>query len=171
MKSTLIDLTGETFGNWYVIKRAPNRGKAVRWFCKCGLCGSIVNVAGTSLKSGTSKNCTCIRKTGLHRTHGLSNHPLYRVWQRMKGCTSSPTHQDYKHYGERGIVVCEEWREDFGSFYEWAMTHGYQRGLTIERIDVDGNYEPSNCTWIPQSEQPKNSRRTRWYRCESTSQT
>ena len=161
MGDTLKDLTGKTFGQWKVIERAPNRKRAIMWVCKCGLCGSTKIVAGTSLKSGTSKNCTCIRKTGLHKTHGLSKHPLYRVWWRMKGCTTNPTHQDYKHYGARGIIVCPEWLNDFMTFYEWAINNGYRGGLTIERVNVNGNYEPSNCTWIPRADQPKNQRRTR----------
>ena len=161
MGDTLKDLTGKTFGNWYVIERAPNRKKAIMWVCKCNLCGTVKTVHGTSLKSGTSKNCVCIRKTGLHKSHGLTSHPLYRVWQRMKGCTNSPNHQDYKHYGGRGIKICDEWKNDFKVFYDWALTNGYERGLTIERVNVNGNYEPSNCTWIPRSEQPKNRRVTR----------
>lgn len=161
MGDKLKDLTGKTFNNWRVIKRAPNRKRAVMWVCECGLCGAIKEVAGTSLKSGMSKNCTCIRKTGLHHSHGLSNHPLYRVWQRMKGCTTNPSHQDFKYYGERGIVVAQEWLNSFSTFYDWAINNGYQPGLTIERINVNGNYEPSNCTWIPRSEQPKNQRHTR----------
>lgn len=161
MGDALKDLTGKTFGNWYVIERAPNRKKAVMWLCKCGLCGSVKEVAGTSLKSGVSKNCTCIRSTGLHKTHGLSKHPLYRVWHRMRGCTTNPKHQDFKHYGARGIRVCTEWFNDFKTFYDWALSNGYKPGLTIERVNVNGNYEPDNCTWIPRSEQPKNQRNTR----------
>lgn len=161
MGDTLKDLSGKTFNNWKVIERAPNRKRAVMWLCECSLCGTIKEVAGTSLKSGASKNCTCVRKIGLHRTHGLSNHPLYKVWQRMKGCTTRPNHQDYKHYGARGIRVYPEWLKNFETFYEWAINNGYQPGLTIERVNVNGNYEPSNCTWIPRSEQPKNQRHTR----------
>ena len=161
MGDTLKDLTGKTFNNWYVIERAPNRKKALMWLCECRLCGAKKEVAGTSLKSGTSRNCVCVRKNGLHRTHGLSNHRLYRVWQRMKGCTTNPLHQDFKHYGARGIRICQEWYDDFKVFYDWAISNGYRQGLTIERVNVDGNYEPANCTWIPQSEQVKNRRCTR----------
>jgi hypothetical protein len=88
----------------------------------------------------------------MKKTHGMSKTPLYRVWCRMKGCTSSPSHQDFKYYGERGIVVCEEWQR-FETFYAWAVSNGYQRGLTIDRIDSTRGYCPSNCQWITLSEQ------------------
>lgn len=162
MGDTLIDLTGRRFGSWTVIERAPNRGKAVRWLCRCERCERIVDVAGTSLKSGISQMCRpCSVHENHYKTHGLSKHPLHGVWQRMKGCTSSPTHHDFKHYGGRGIRVCDEWFHDFKAFYDWAMANGYKPGLTIERIDVNGNYEPSNCTWIPRELQPLNQRRTK----------
>lgn len=160
MGDILKDLTGQRFGQWLVLRRAENRGKSVMWECQCD-CGTVKLVHGTSLKSGTSTNCGCIRKTGLHRTHGLTHHPLYRVWQRMKGSTTSPTHQDYHHYGARGITVCEEWSNDFKAFYDWAMSHGYSSGLEIDRIDTNGNYEPSNCRFRDRSGQMRNTRRNR----------
>lgn len=158
MGDTLIDLTGKRFGQWFVLKRVENRNRAIMWKCKCD-CGTVKIVHGTSLKSGTSTNCGCIRKTGLHRTHSKSNHPLYKVWQRIKGCTSSKTHQDYKHYGARGIKVCDEWLSDFQKFYEWSIQNGYKRGLEIDRINNGGNYEPSNCRWVNRSIQMRNTRR------------
>ena len=108
MSNTFIDLTGLRFGRWLVLRRAPNRKKALMWECQCD-CGVTKIVQGTSLKSGTSTNCGCRRLEGIPRTHGLTHHPLYKVWQRMKGCTGSTTHQDYHHYGERGVKVCSEW--------------------------------------------------------------
>lgn len=165
MGDTLHDLTGKRFGHWTVLIRAPNRKRAVMWLCRCD-CGNVVEVHGTSLKSGTSTQCQKCRAANMPpRSHGLTHHPLYRVWQRMKQCTTSPTHQDYSHYGARGIKVCEEWFNDFKCFYDWAMSHGYQPHLTIERKDVDGDYCPENCTWIPQSEQPRNTTRSLKYRC------
>lgn len=94
----------------------------------------------------------------MRRTHGMSHTPLYRVWARIKGCTTSPTHQDYKFYGAKGVKVCDEWLMSFSSFYEWAMSHGYQSGLTIDRINSCGDYTPDNCRWITIQEQQRNRR-------------
>ena len=159
MGDTLNDLTGIRFGKWIVESRAENRGKAVMWNCVCD-CGVRKVVHGTSLKGGVSTSCGCERKNGKPRTHGLTKHPLYRIWQRMKGCTTSKTHQDYKHYGARGIVVCEEWFSDFEKFHNWAIDNGWSKGLEIDRIDVNGNYEPGNCRFTNRSGQMSNTRRT-----------
>ena len=82
----------------------------------------------------------------------------------MKGRTSNPTHYRYKYYGARGIKVCDEWRESFEKFRDWARANGYRDKLTIERVNVDGNYEPSNCTWITMGEQQSNKRNSLKYR-------
>lgn len=92
----------------------------------------------------------------MRRTHGMSFSPLYRVWQRIKGCTTNPSHQDYRWYGDKGITVCNEWSESFSTFYEWAMANGYSKGLTLDRINSNGNYEPSNCRWVPIADQQRN---------------
>ena len=156
MGDTLKILTGEKFGKWSVIERAPNKGRAVMWRCRCD-CGTEKIVHGTSLKSGTSTMCrSCADRSHKPRSHGLTKHPLYRTWQRIKSSTTNPNHQDYEWYGGKGVSVCEEWFHDFTKFYEWSITHGYQPGLTIDRIEVDGNYEPSNCRWIPFKEQTLN---------------
>lgn len=81
-------------------------------------------------------------------SHRLSKTPLYKVWLRMKGSTESPTHRDFKYYGAKGIKVCEEWRNNFQSFYDWAVSNGYERGLTIDRINPLGDYSPDNCQWL-----------------------
>lgn len=153
---TLKDLTNQRFGKWTVIRRLPNRKRALMWECLCD-CGTIAEVHGTSLKSGTSTQCRNCRNSNPHHcTHGLTHHPLYRVWQRMKGCTTNPNHQDYEWYGGKGIRVYEEWFNDFVKFYEWSIANGYRHGLTIDRKDSNGHYEPSNCRWIPFKEQAVN---------------
>ena len=94
----------------------------------------------------------------MRRTHGMSNTPLYRVWARMKGCTTSVTHQDYKFYGAKGVKMCDEWFKSFLPFYEWSISNGYKQGLTLDRIDSCGDYSPNNCRWITIQEQQRNRR-------------
>src|SRR5437016_11997068 len=89
--------------------------------------------------------------------HGLSNHPLYRVWGSMKKRCYYPRCYGYEHYGGRGIIVCRAWHE-FPPFYRWAMANGYQRGLFLDRIDNDKNYEPANCRFITGVESNRNRR-------------
>lgn len=88
--------------------------------------------------------------------HGKHNTRLYRIWGNMKGRCYCKSRREYKNYGGRGIKVCDEWQQDFQAFYDWAMSHGYTDTLTLDRIDVNGNYEPSNCRWITNKEQQNN---------------
>lgn len=87
-------------------------------------------------------------------------HPLYRVWCTMKERCNNKNNNKYKNYGGRGIKVCDEWQKDFTIFYNWAISNGYEKGLTIERINVNGNYCPENCTWITAKEQCYNKQNT-----------
>ena len=158
------ELTGERFTRLTVLGEAlekDNRGN-VRWICRCS-CGNFLKANGNNLRSGHTQSCGCLRKEiaselKANTKHGLSHDKngkitkLYAIWTTMKQrCHNSNTKQ-YKYYGARGIKVCDEWKNDYMNFYNWAMKNGYREGLTIDRIDVNGNYEPDNCEWVTKSE-------------------
>jgi len=116
---------------------------------------TIKKVKKKLLKNGHVKSCGCL-PTGNGGTHHLSNTRLYNIWTKMKQRCYNKNNKDYIHYGNRSIIVCDEWRNDFVIFYNWAILNGYEKTLTIERLNVNENYEPLNCTWIPNEKQADN---------------
>jgi hypothetical protein len=127
---------------------------------KCGFCGTEFKAQVSSVKNGHTKSCGCYQKRRMsesHKTHGLSNTRLSGIWGSIKSRTLNPKYKDYKDYGGRGITICEEWL-DIHNFYNWAMSNGYSDDLTIDRINNDGNYEPSNCRWATKTMQNRNQR-------------
>ena len=128
-------------------------------------CGNIFNPRMNDLRSGKVKSCGCIKAESTrkaHTTHGFTKNrkqlPLYVVWKGMKKRCLNPNEKQYHDYGGRGIVICDEWKNDAKSFVEWAMANGYEKGLEIDRIDVNGNYEPSNCRFVTSSVNSQNTR-------------
>ena len=157
------DLTGIRFGMLIVIRRVENGpNRTTRWLCKCD-CGNEKVVARRELMNGDTRSCGCYRKQSnrdrFKRPGGKLDYPrLYRAWHNMRMRCYYPNCEGYKWYGGRGITVCKEWNEDFGPFRDWALSHGYTDELTLDRIDNDGNYEPSNCRWVSMKEQCANRR-------------
>lgn len=160
--SKCIDLTGQRFGRLVVVERSENNSKGrSRWVCQCD-CGGQIIALGYSLRSGNTKSCKCLHNEGNNTKHKLCYTRIYNIWSGMKRRCTNTNDARYKDYGGRGITICKEWRDDFEEFYDWAMANGYGEELTIDRINNDGNYEPSNCRWVTRKEQNANQRSNRW---------
>ena len=165
MKHNLIDMTGKKCGKLTVIRRYGN-SKRAQWLCICE-CGREAIARGTELRSGKKTSCgKCVKHEPYNKIHGDQGSRLYSVWLGMKTRCYNENVHNYHNYGGRGIRVCDEWLHDYPMFKEWAIENGYDwnapRGkCTIDRIDPDGNYEPSNCRWADMKTQRRNQRRCR----------
>lgn len=162
------DLTNQTFGRLIVIQRAESHitvggQKVARWLCQCE-CGNRIIVRGSQLSSGKTQSCGCLRNDRVKEkicTHNSSNSRLYHIWSHMKQRCENPNVERYPNYGGRGIKVCEEWR-NFETFKEWAVTHGYNENLTIDRINTNKDYCPDNCRWTSWKTQANNTTRNHY---------
>lgn len=151
------------YGKLTVIKELENH----KCLCRCE-CGNLKTISIYSLRSGNTKSCGClskelarerISKVSEHNIkHNKSNTRLFRIWCKLRDRCNNIKNDRYKDYGGRGIKVCDEWLKDFNSFYSWSIANGYKEGLSIDRINVDGNYEPNNCRWVTAKEQANNRR-------------
>lgn len=133
------------------IRVFPSKQKTRTWWCRCE-CGREILATQRNLISGNTKRCVHCAKT----KHGESKTHLYQTWLNIKQRCYNPKFSKFEYYGGRGIIVCDEWKRSYEAFRDWALSNGYEDGLTIDRIDNDGNYEPSNCRWVTMKVQNNN---------------
>ena len=155
-----VDLTGQRFGRLTAVGVAGKRGTHTIWRCECD-CGESTKVQVDKLRSGHTRSCGCIHREQLvqrNTVHDGAGTRLYWAWAHIKDRCNNEACKDYSLYGGRGIQVCDEWTNDFMAFRDWALANGYSEDLSIDRINVNGNYEPSNCRWATAVQQANNKR-------------
>lgn len=169
------NLQGRKFGRLTVLRDSGKRQKySVMWACLC-LCGRLKEVRQDHLKSKRIRSCGCIKKeqASIHLKkimeknkekhhsrykHGGTGTKLHNIWRAIKArCFNANTNR-YKYFGGRGITICSEWKDNYKAFKFWAILSGYRDGLTIDRIDSNGNYKPENCQWMTKSDHSKKTR-------------
>lgn len=148
--------TGEIYGRLtltgYSVIQEYNgyRRRFVEARCECG---SIERYIFDSIQRGFTRSCGCLQRDQLRlhpnrKTHGLTKHPLFKIWDGMKGRCYDKKNISYPDYGAKGVRICEEWLKNFQTFYDWCLANGYKKGLTIDRIKSDQNYSPDTCRWV-----------------------
>ena len=150
------NVTGDIYGRLEIIGDAPYRTKDRRVYVRCS-CGTTKDVLLGDLRRGDTVSCGCFLKEAITK-HGDAHARLYRTYNAMLNRCYLPTTESFQNYGGRGITVCSEWRTSYETFRSWALSNGYSDDLTLDRKNVNGNYEPDNCRWATRVTQQRNRR-------------
>lgn len=182
-KRRSVDLIGKRFGRLVVAEKIGSKNGCIYWRCLCD-CGNTVITKTSYLNNGDTKSCGCLQKDRVHQhnaelsTHNQTGTRLYGVWTGIKTRCLNPYVKSFAAYGGRGITICNEWLGEHGfeNFSRWATENGYDKNAeysecTIDRIDVNGNYEPSNCRWANAKTQSQNRRNVKLYTFNGESHT
>ena len=159
-------IVGKRFGKLVVLDldHVSEKYHGTWWRCRCD-CGKEVVVYRGGLTSGDNISCGCYHKEHTHdfaKTHGMTGTPLYSTWSGMVQRCTNPHAQNFDRYGGRGITICSEWRDNFQNFHDWAISNGYEEGLTIDRENNTLGYSPDNCRWVDKITQQNNTRRNKF---------
>lgn len=159
MESSFDLYVGKKYNRWTVLQLAgKNNRNEMKALVKCE-CGTERVLVIAAVRGGYSKSCGCLKKEikkSELTIHGLENHPIYVAWKDMKRRCYNENYRFYHRYGGRGIEVCQEWKDSPKAFFDWSINNGWKNGLTIDRENNDGNYEPNNCRWITIQKQQRN---------------
>ena len=152
-------IAGQKFGMLTVVQFSHINNGGYYWLCRCD-CGTVKPMPISNLKRGDTKSCGCNR-TKVNITHGLTHHKIYGVYVNMIERCYNSKNKSFKHYGGRGISVCDDWKNDNTKFFSWAFASGWQESLQLDRIDNEGNYSPENCRFITHKVNVNNRRNNR----------
>lgn len=160
-----IDIEGQRFGRLTVLRRGENTSRGLaRWVCKCD-CGNEILASGGNLRFGHTTSCGCYKEEIVKTcsvTHGMRRTRIYNIWTDIKSRCCNPNSNRHHVYFDRNIVMCDEWKNSFQSFYDWSIANGYTDELTIDRINNDEGYSPDNCRWVTNKENSRNKRNNRY---------
>lgn len=152
---------GDVFNRLVALSDSEKSYNKILFQCDCG---SVIELLAIRVLNGGTKSCGCLQKertSKARRTHGMSETILYSKWLSLRNRCYTKSTSNYPRYGGRGIKVCNEWKNSFESFRDWAINNGYDEKLTIDRINFNGDYCPENCRWISAFDQAGNSRKAR----------
>lgn len=169
MNKKLRSEIGKVYGMLTILRedsphRYPSGFSRRRFICRCE-CGNEKSIVISNIRNGNTTSCGCghaERARLMKYSHGLSKHPLNGLWRNIKSRCYNVNSDFYNNYGGKGIVMCYEWSSNFKAFYDWCMSNGYAKGMSIERKDISKGYNPSNCCFIPLKDQANNRTNTQW---------